>query len=274
MTDKLIQIKREDIDSKESSYKGFAGWTEIFMRRFRVVFHIMALLVLYVVGAICMGLALVPGIYLFLFIWENTQAWPVFLRYASIGTGISASYFLYGFSLIFLVSFINFISPLRLKPWRGIYYSLGSIPWYIHNALTYLVRFTFLHFITPTPFNILFYRMMGMKIGRGVMINTTNISDPCLMTLEDKVTIGGSATVICHYAAGGFLIIAPVKIGKGATIGMKATIMGDVEIGEKAKILANSLVMPKTRIGPGEIWGGVPAQKIENLQEQSSKNVS
>lgn len=267
MTEKSLQVKREDIDSKDSSYSGIAGWAEIFMRRFRVVFHVLALLVVYAIGAICMGIALSPGVYLFLYILESTQAWPLFLRYSAIGTGISAGYLLYGFSLILIVPLFNFLFPLRLKPWRGIYYSLGTIPWYIHNALTYLVRFTFLHFITPTPFNIFFYRMMGMKIGRGAMINTTNISDPCLMELGDKVTIGGSATIICHYAAGGFLIIAPVKIGKGATIGMKATVMGDVEIGEKAKVLANSLVMPKTRIGPGELWGGVPAQRIQTPEK-------
>lgn len=269
MTEKQVQVKREDIDSKDSSYSGVAGWVEIFMRRFRVVFHCMALFVVYILGAICMGIALVPGVYLFIYILEYTKDWSLFLRYAAIGSSISAGYLLYGFSLILIVPLVNFLFPLRLKPWRGIYYSLGTIPWYIHNALTYLVRFTFLHFITPTPFNIFFYKMMGMKIGRGCMINSTNISDPCLIELEDKVTIGGSATVICHYAAGGFLVIAPVKIGKGATIGMKATVMGDVEIGEKAKILANSLVMPKTRIGPGEMWAGVPAQKIQGTENVS-----
>jgi acetyltransferase-like isoleucine patch superfamily enzyme len=117
--------------------------------------------------------------------------------------------------------------------------------------------------MTPTPFNLLFYKLMGMKIGRGVQLNTTHISDPCLIELGDKATIGGNATIIAHYAQGGFLVIAPVKIGAGATVGLRAIILGDVEIGEKAKILPNSVVLPKTRIPPGETWGGVPAKKIE-----------
>jgi len=90
--------------------------------------------------------------------------------------------------------------------------------------------------------------MMGMKVGNGVHINTTNISDACLIELEDKVTIGGSAHIICHYAAKGYLVIAPVKIRKGATLGLKCTIMGDVEIGENAIIAPHEVVYPKSRI--------------------------
>jgi len=132
--------------------------------------------------------------------------------------------------------------PFRLKPFRGSYYSLTSVPWYFHNAFTYIVRYTFLEFITPTPLNLLFYRMMGMKIGKGAHINTTNISDPALIEIEDKVTIGGSVHIIAHYASKGYLIVERVKIRKGATLGLKATVMGDVEIGEGAVIGAGAVV--------------------------------
>lgn len=260
--------KKQDIDSRASERKGTAGFVEGLLRRFRVGFHVVALLILYAVSAVLMGLALVPSIYLFTFVLHRTQAWSTLWHYAALGSAGAGGYFLFGFTLILIIPLFNFLMPLRLKPWRGIYYSMETIPWYIHNAFTYIVRYTFLEFITPTPLNILFFRLMGMKIGKDAMINTSNISDPCLIELGDKVTIGGSATVVCHYAAGGFLIIAPVRIGKGATVGMKATVMGDVEIGEKAKVLPNSFVMPKSRIPAGEIWGGVPAQRIREAQEE------
>jgi serine acetyltransferase len=44
---------------------------------------------------------------------------------------------------------------------------------------------------------------------------------------------------------------------------LHAKVLGGVEIGEGAKILPNSVVMPKTKVPAGEIWGGVPAVKIE-----------
>jgi acetyltransferase-like isoleucine patch superfamily enzyme len=163
---------------------------------------------------------------------------------------------------LLIVPLINFCLRMSLRPWRGPYYSLEAIRWYIHNGLTYLPRFTFLDFVTPTPFNLMFYRLMGMKIGRGTAINTTFISDPSMIVLGDKVTIGGSVTLIAHYGQGGYLVLAPTVIGDRVTIGLKATVMGGVTIGEGAKIMPNSVVLPKTVIAPGETWGGVPAVKI------------
>ncbi len=264
-----VPVVRQDVDAAQSSKKGLAGVLETILRRFRIFAYMFTLTPLYFLGALCMGIALVPGIYLFGFVRAATQHWPEFWRFLALGVTIASSYFLYGFTLLFLIPLVNFLLCLKIRPWRGIYYSLPAVPWYIHNALTYLVRFTFLKFVTPTPWNIFFYRGMGMKVGRNVMINTTYISDPCLIELGDKVTIGGSVTMVAHYGVGGYLVIAPVKIGKGAVIGLKATIMGDVEIGENAKVLPNSVVMPKTRIPAGELWGGVPAQCIRSQAKES-----
>jgi acetyltransferase-like isoleucine patch superfamily enzyme len=115
---------------------------------------------------------------------------------------------------------------------------------------------------------------MGMKIGRGTIINSTWISDPSMIELGKRVTIGGSVTMVAHYGQGGLLIIAPIKIGDGCTIGLKSSIMGGTTIGEKAKILPHSVVLPKTVIPAGETWGGVPAQKIESKKPLDSGSPS
>ncbi len=38
--------------------------------------------------------------------------------------------------------------------------------------------------------------------------------------------------------------------------------LGDVAIGDNAMVAANALVLKGTRIGPGEVWGGVPARLL------------
>ncbi|MCB0350065.1 MAG: hypothetical protein KDD38_02705, partial [Bdellovibrionales bacterium] len=162
----------------------------------------------------------------------------------------------------FIIPLVNFLLRSKPKVFRGPYYSIDFLRWYIHNALTYVARYTFLEFITPTPLNLLFFKMMGMHIGRGTQINTTNISDPALITMGNYVTIGGSATLCAHYGQEGYLVISPVKIGDKVTIGLKASVMGGVEIGDGAKIMPHSAVLPKTIIGAGEVWGGVPAVKL------------
>ena len=158
------------------------------------------------------------------------------------------SYAVFGILLIFIVPIFNTLIPLKTKKWKGNWYSIQTIPWFYHNALMQLVRYVFLDLVTPTPLNVSFYKMIGMKVGKGCVINTSNISDPCLIELEDYVTIGGSATIFGHYAQGGILILAPVIIKKGATIGLKSSIMGDVIVGEKVIVKPHSVLLPKTRL--------------------------
>jgi acetyltransferase-like isoleucine patch superfamily enzyme len=126
-----------------------------------------------------------------------------------------------------------------------------------------MLRYTFLEFVTPSPFSLWFYQAMGMQIGPGTVINSTHISDPSLIEIGSKVTIGGSATIVAHYGQSGYLVLAPVKIGNGVTVGLRATIMGGVIIGDNAKILPNSVLLPKTIVPANEVWGGVPAHKYE-----------
>ena len=242
---------KEDVYSKSSSKKGLLGFMESVFRKFRTLTFVVALAPLYMLCIFAMGVSATSGIYFFFFISESTSGWLKIFHYTAIGVGLFGGFFLYGISLIFIVPLVNFLIPVKVKPFRSGFYSLSSVPWYIHNALTYAVRYTFLEYLTPTPLNMLFYRMMGMKIGKDSHINTTNISDPCLIEIGEKVIIGGSATIIAHYASQGFLVVEPVKIHKGVTIGLKATIMGDVEIGEDAIIGPHEVVLPKSRIPAG-----------------------
>ena len=239
---------REDLDSAKTDRAGLKGFFEIILRKFRMASFIIALVPLYLMSILAMAIAAAPGIYFFNFMSGISLAWGTILHYLSLGLGIVGGYFIYGFCLIFIVPVFNIPFLLKLKPFRGNYYSLSTVPWFLHNALTYIVRYTFLEFFTPTPLNILFYKMMGMKIGKGSHINTTNISDPGLIEIGEKVTIGGSATIIAHYASQGYLVVEPVKIEDRVNIVLKATIMGDVHIGEGVKIAPHEVVMPKSRL--------------------------
>lgn len=258
----MDDFKKPDINLVKSDRKGLGGFAENLLREFKIVFHLFMLAPLYLVGAACIGAALLPGFYLFNAISDWTVGMSQGMRFWLLGSSLGLGYFMYGFSMIVIVPTLNFLFRTSLKEWRGPYYSLPAIRWYIHNGLTYVVRFTFLEFITPTPFNLFFFRMMGMKIGEGTLINSSHLSDPSLIEMGRKVTLGGSVTIVAHYGQGGFLVLAPVKIGDKATIGLRAILMGGVTIGEGAKILPNSVVLPKTYVPPGETWGGVPARKI------------
>ena len=244
--------EKVDVHAVSSAKKGIAGVVEGFIRKFRTLGFIVFLIPLIALSLVMIGLALFPGVALTKFVLLITAGSNFFLQSLAVSMSVAIGFFMYGISIIFLAPAVNFLLPLKVKPWRGNWHSNQTIPWYIHNALTYIVRYTFLDLVTPTPLNLLFYRMMGMKIGKGVVINTSNISDPCLITLDDYVTIGGSASLMAHYGQKGFLILANVHIKKGANIGLKSSIMGDVVIGENATVKPHSVVLPKTRVADGE----------------------
>ena len=242
--------KREliDVNSTTSSKKGISGFLEGILRKFRTISFTCMLAPIALLYIFCMGISLVPGITLLDLVNQKTQESHFILRNALLGFSVAATFLSYGFTLIFIVPLVNRILPLKLSPQRASWYSLSVIPWYYHNALTYLVRYTFLDFITPTPLNKLFYQMMGMKIGKGSIINTSNISDPCLIEIGEYVTIGGSASLVAHYGQKGMLIVDKLIIEDKATIGLKASLFGDVIIGQGALVKAHEVVMPKSRI--------------------------
>jgi len=242
---------------------------ELFLRRFPIFIQVGTLIPFYILCLSTIALSLWPSLYIGVLVFRHTAAWPDPARYLVLAFTLAFGYLVYGLTLILIVPIVNKILVGRLKPWRGVYHSGATVRWYIHNGLAYLCRFTFLEFITPTPLNVQYFRMMGMKIGRNVQINTTHISDPSLIEMEDHVTIGGSAVIVAHYGVGGYLVLSKVKIGRGATVGLRATIMGGVQVGAGAKVLPNSVVLPKTVIPDGETWGGVPAQKLDLSKSQS-----
>lgn len=257
-----VKTEKKDLYSVATEKKGFKGLFETALRNAAATIHVLSVLPMFAVAGICFGTGLYPAVLVFRWIYQSTHDWNFFLSSFAIAVAIGLSYFIFALSLITVIPIYNFIFRANLKPWRGPYYSFEAVTWYIHNGLTYLARYTILELLTPSPFNHLFYKMLGMKIGKHSQVNTTNISDPSLISIGDKVTIGGSVTIVGHYGQGGYLVLANVVIEDNVTVGLKASIMGGVHIGKGAKILPHSVILPKTQIPAGETWGGVPAKKL------------
>ncbi len=259
----VTKKNREFLDPLHSDRGGIYGFAESVLRRFKNLVHFALIIPLAISICLSIGLSATPGIALYRGLMSWVAGSSFWVECFVMGVASALGFIVFGLSLLVVIPFANLLIGRRLHPWRGPYYSLEAIRWYLHNAYTYIPRYLFLDLVTPTPFSIMFYRLMGMKIGRGTAINTTNISDPSLIQLGKRVTVGGSATLIGHYGQGGFLVLAPLIIGDGVTIGLKATLMGGVIVGAGAKILPHSVVLPKTVIPDGETWGGVPARKID-----------
>jgi acetyltransferase-like isoleucine patch superfamily enzyme len=157
-------------------------------------------------------------------------------------------YFLSGAMLMLLVSLVRIIFRLKLKEGEFTVGSLEIFKWIFVNAFFMSVKVVFLDLILLTPFCALFYRMMGAKIGRDVLINSKNVADLSLLEIGDNSAIGGSATIIAHSFEQGGLKLKKVKIGKNVIIGLNSVIFPGVEIGDNVMIAAGAIVPKNTHV--------------------------
>lgn len=100
-------------------------------------------------------------------------------------------------------------------------------------------------YIDYSPLKVIIYRLIGMKIGKGVYISPEVILDPHfpeLITIGDYVIIGWGARIFTHEYSSDTYRIGRIFIGEGALIGGFATIRGGVTIGKMAEIPYSSII--------------------------------
>ena len=211
---------------------------------------------MYSLGIVILGVAIFPGAYFLYQLWIHTAQLSAFLRILYFCFGFVGGYFLSGTMLMFLVSLVSVIFRLKLKEGEFGVGSLEIFKWVFVNAFFMVVKVIFLDLILLTPYCALFYRMMGAKIGRNVLINSKNVADLSLLEIGDNSTIGGSATIIAHSFEKGGLKLKKVKIGKNVIIGLNSVVFPGVEIGDNALIAAGAIVPKDTHVAANTTFLG------------------
>ncbi|MBQ6749715.1 MAG: acyltransferase [Bacteroidaceae bacterium] len=124
------------------------------------------------------------------------------------------------------------------------------------------------------------WRALGCKVGKNVHIGhqvRIDFGNAERITVEDDVLIANGVTLLCHirdmknYHLGMKVTEQPMKygdihLGKGCYIGINATILPGVHIGEGAVIGSCALV---TKDVPAwTIATGVPARVVKNIEKE------
>jgi len=101
--------------------------------------------------------------------------------------------------------------------------------------------------------------------------NHVNIQDGSVLhTLYQKSTI----EIGDYVSVGHNVTIHGAHIRDYALIGMGSTLLDDAEVGEGAIVAAGALVLKGTKIGPYEIWGGVPAKFIKKADPVQTAEIN
>jgi acetyltransferase-like isoleucine patch superfamily enzyme len=231
------------------------------------IMHLAFAACLYVFGVLVIGLAIFPAVSLVYLVWIQTAGYFPVLRLLSVCLTLAAAYFVYGFSLIFILGILKMVFRLNLKEGEYRVASVGMMRWMFINSLSYLLSITFMDFTLLTPLVVYFFRMMGAKVGKNVQINSTNCADLSLLEIGDNSVIGGHATVICHSFERGRLILRRVKIGKNVVIGLNSVVLAGSEIGDGAFITAGAVLGKNKIVEPHSVYAGVPAESTKERRE-------
>lgn len=240
------------------------------LKRFLTPIHSVVTIFMFAEVAAVMGVAAYPGVQFFLWAFETLPQSP--FRTLLLCMAAAAAYFIYGLALLVVLPIARLVTFAWTVPQgKYPYVSFKGYQWASYNALILIMRYSFVNWIRATPFIRFFYRSMGMTIGQRTQINTNIISDCPVITVGKDTVIGGDVTLIGHSVEGPNIVCAPVKIGDNVTCGLMSVILPGCEVGDGAILAANAVLKKGTKVGPNEIWGGVPARKIGMRGEKATE---
>jgi non-ribosomal peptide synthetase-like protein len=119
-----------------------------------------------------------------------------------------------------------------------------------------------LEYMQGTPWLPLLMRLLGVKTGRRVWMNTTDITEFDMVTICNDAALNADCGPQTHLFEDRVMKIGPVKIGARSCVGAGTIILYDSEIGDDTKIEALSLVMKGERLAPATDWTGSPVKPL------------
>lgn len=169
---------------------------------------------------------------------------------------------------VYLYAFLIYRLFLRAMPLTEGLLAPGSRAEFAANVniLFYLMLFNSLirtHFL-PVPLMRLVYLALGARLGANTY-SAGVILDPPLTQIGANTIIGHDAVIFSHVIEGSKLELKAVRIGDNVTIGATAIVMAGVDIADGAIVSSGAIVRKDTRIGAGEIWGGIPARLLKRV---------
>ncbi|MBU3065175.1 AMP-binding protein [Nocardia sp. NEAU-G5] len=113
--------------------------------------------------------------------------------------------------------------------------------------------------LSGAPWMVPFARALGARVGRGVDLHTLppvtgmlELGDGC--SIEPEVDLAG------HWIDGDLVHIGAIRVGAGAVIGARSTLLPGAVVGKNAVVAAGSAVFG--RVKAGQEWAGSPAAKV------------
>ena len=118
----------------------------------------------------------------------------------------------------------------------------------------------FVDFLRGTPMLPPCMRLLGCKMGKGIYMDTTFLTEFDCVSIGDYAALNGWSGPQTHLFEDRIMKIGEVSIGRGVTIGPRSIILYGAHIGDGATLGPLTLILKGENIPGGTRWTGSPAE--------------
>jgi len=122
----------------------------------------------------------------------------------------------------------------------------------------------FLDLLRGTPMLPWALRLLGVRIGKGVYLNTTDMTEFDCVRIGDEAELNAWCGPQTHLFEDRVMKIGLVEIGSRVTVGARSTILYDTHVGENVRLGPLTLVAKGERLPAATRWEGSPATPASN----------
>ncbi len=200
--------------------------------------------------------------------WQGMKIVEKFLTLDLFGK-ILVLYLLFSLATIVVLMFIRTIFPF----WQGVYrqkeYPAIFTIWRLHAFLCITNLFLFYqNGLLPPPLRKFFIMLLGARVRLNDVLSIGGIvADPYFFSIDDNAMILTDVLIMPVCIGQGEIRLKKIELRERAIVCERVILMPGVRVGEGAYVMPMSWVQEDTKIGPGEIWAGIPAQKVGMVNE-------
>ena len=181
-------------------------------------------------------------------------------RVADTVLALALAGFLYGVGSFIFVVLVKWIAVGRYRPraipmWTPFVWASEAVT----NLYESIAVPNFLDFLRGTPMLPPCLRLLGVKTGKGIYMDSTFLTEFDCVSIGDYAVLNGWCGPQTHLFEDRIMKVGNVSIGRGVTVGARSIILYDARVGEGATLGPLTLILKGEDIPPGTRWTGSPA---------------
>ena len=181
-------------------------------------------------------------------------------RWREVFVALTVAGVLFGLSTILFVAALKWLCIGRYKKhsvpmWTPFVWTSEAITsLYVGMAVPNLMNY-----LRGTPWLPVALNLLGCRIGRGVYLDTTDVTEFDCVEIGDYSELNGLACPQTHLFEDRVMKIDRVSIGQRVYVGPRTTVLYGAVVGDNVRLGPLSLVMKGESLPAGSSWSGCPA---------------